>query len=414
MNPSLHGPAHKQGTRGSRWGVTGRTAWALVASLAASACGGASAAHQARPESMWLAAHAIVRPVLYEGRLAPERVATPELPFDEILASPVLADPDFQVAVGRWVQYWSTEAVEAVPVFLSRMESYEVAIDSALEANELPPSLRYLPFIESGYNPRATSVARAVGMWQFMESTARGLGMQVSRLEDERRDPIRATEGAVEFLSELRTDLGSWFLALAAYNGGPNRVRRVMNQYGRGAEPSDSLFWALRRRFPRETQEFVPKLIGAYLVASRPGAYGIERAEPVGRFDFDEVTVPDATTLDVVARAAESSQEEIERLNPQFVRGMTPPGRPSGLRVPRGSGPTFEQNYAEIPPDERVTFLEHRIEAGETLSHIARRYGVLVADLNAANPGLRARYLKIGAVLTVPVAPSVRSTSAGG
>lgn len=394
--------------------MVGRSAWALVASLAASACGGASAAHQARPESTWLLAHSIARPVLYEGRLAPERVATPELPFDELLASPVLGDPEFQVAVGRWVEYWSTDAADAVPVFLSRMESYEAAIDSALEANDLPPSLRYLPFIESGYNPRATSVARAVGMWQFMEGTARGLGMQVSRLEDERRDPIRATEGAMEFLVDLRADLGSWFLALAAYNGGPNRVRRVMNQYGRGAEASDSLFWALRRRFPRETQEFVPKLIGAYLVASRPGVYGIERAESPGRFDFDEVAVPDATTLDVVARAAESSQDEIERLNPQFVRGMTPPGRPSGLRVPRGSGPTFERNYAEIPADERVTFVEHRIEAGETLSHIARRYGVLVADLNAANPGLRARYLKVGALLTVPVAPSVRSTSAGG
>ena len=179
-----------------------------------------------------------------------------------------------------------------------------------------------------------------------------------------------------------------------------------MNQYGRGAEPSDSLFWALRRRFPRETQEFVPKLIGAYLVASRPDAYGIERAESPGRFAFDEVTVPDATTLDVVARAAEVTQDEIERLNPQFVRGMTPPGRASGLRVPTGSGPTFERNYAEIPPEERVSFVEHRIEAGETLSHIARRYGVLVADLNAANPGLRPRYLKIGAVLTVPVAPT--------
>jgi len=393
---------------------TARGAWVVVASLVVCGCGGGAAVHNARPESPWLLAHPIESHVLYEGRLVPERVATPELPFDEILASPVMTDPDFEAAVGRWVEYWSTEAAEAVPVFLSRMEGFEAAIDSALTANDLPPSLRYLPFIESGYTPRATSVARAVGMWQFMESTARGLGMEVSRLEDQRRDPLRATEGAMEFLADLRADLGSWFMALAAYNGGPNRMRRVVRQYGRGAEPSDSVFWALRRHFPRETQEFVPKLIGAYLVASRPHAYGIERAESPGRFVFDAVTVPDATTLDVVARAAGVSQDEIERLNPQFVRGMTPPGRPSALRVPLGSGATFERNYAEIPPDERVTFVEHRVEAGETLSHIARRYGVLVADLNAANPGLRPRYLRIGAMLTVPVAPSVRSTSAGG
>jgi membrane-bound lytic murein transglycosylase D len=250
-------------------------------------------------------------------------------------------------------------------------------------------------------------------MWQFMEPTAKGMGLEVSRLLDERRDPIRSTEAALTFLSDLRVEFGSWFLALAAYNGGPNRVRRVLRQYGSGAEPSDSLFWALRGRFPLETQDFVPKLLGAMLVASRPEVYGYERAAATEPFVFDAVTVPDATTLDVVASAAEVTLGDIERLNPQFVRGMTPPNRPSELRVPQGRGPTFERNYAEIPPAERVTFVEHRVEEGETLSHIAVRYGVLVADLDAANPGLRPRYLRIGTVLTVPVAPSARRASAG-
>ena len=237
--------------------------------------------------------------------------------------------------------------------------------------------------------------------------------MEVTRLLDERRDPIRSTEAAVSFLAELRESFGSWFLALAAYNGGPNRVRRVLRQQAPGVEPSDSLFWALRSHFPRETREFVPKLIGAVLVAGYPSAYGISVPASPRPFAFDQVEVPDATTLDVVAMAAESSLDEIERLNPQYVRGMTPPGRSSGLRVPEGSGPTFEVNYARIPPEERVTFVEHRVEPGETLSHIAVRYGVLVADINAANPGLRPRFLRIGAVLTVPVAPSVRSGAAG-
>ena len=127
------------------------------------------------------------------------------------------------------------------------------------------------------------------------------------------------------------------------------------------------------------------------------------------RLAEQQPTQGDATTLDVVARAADVPQQDIERLNPQYVRGMTPPGRRSELRVPEGQGAVFAAAYALIPPEERVTFVEHRVAAGETLSHIARRYGVRVSDIEAANPKVRPRYLKIGALLTVPVAPSVRA-----
>lgn len=393
-------------------GSARRVAMAAVVALVASGCA-LGTAGTAAPGPVILQAARLEQSWAYEARVEPRREWVAELPYDEILASPVLSDPEFQDAVAAWVDYWSGPAAEAVPVFLARMASFEPTIDSALAAAQLPPSLKFLPFIESGYNPSAASVARAVGMWQFMEGTARGLGMEVTRLLDERRDPIRSTAAAMGFLAELREDLGSWFLALAAYNGGPNRVRRVLRQRAPDAEPSDSLFWALRSHFPRETREFVPKLVGAALVAGRPAAHGIPEVEDPARFAFDEVAVPDATTLDVVALAAESTLDEIERLNPQFVRGMTPPGRSSGLRVPPGRGPVFERNYARIPPEERVTFVEHRVEKGETLSHIALRYGILVADLESANPGLRPRYLQIGAVLTVPVAPSVRSGAAG-
>lgn len=350
--------------------------------------------------------------VAWEARPAPVRVPPPELRFDEIMGSPLFGDPEFDAAVGEWVEYWQTEAAPAVPVFLGRMVSYQQTIDSALAVNDLPASLRYLPFIESGYDPRAASRSRAVGIWQFMAPTAEQMGMEVSRLLDQRRDPIRSTEAAVAFLTDLRGSFGSWFLALAAYNAGPTRVRRILRQYAPDTEPSDSLFWALRRRFPLETQSFVPKLMGAILVGAPQAARGV--VEPADPFLFDDVTVPDATTLDVVALASEVPLDEIERLNPQFVRGMTPPGRSSDLRVPPGSGPTFDRNYAEIPVEERVTFLEHRVEQGETLSHIAVRYGVLVADLSEANPGLRPRYLRIGALLTVPVAPSVRGVASAG
>ena len=333
-----------------------------------------------------------------------------EVSIDEILSSPVLLDPEFDRVLGSWVDYWRGPASSALPTFLGRMAAFEALVDSALEASDLPRSLRYLPFIESGYNPAAASRARAVGMWQFMEATARERGLEVSALVDQRRDPVRSTEQAVGFLTELRSEFGSWFWALAAYNGGPNRVRRILREHGADGPPSDSLFWALRSRFPAETRDFVPKLIGAVLVASDPDGLGVEPT-PVAPFRFDEVSVPDATTLDVVARAAGVELAEIERLNPEYVRRMTPPRRRSTLRVPEGRGAPFEAAYQRIPPEERVSFVMHRVAQGETLSHIAVRYGVRVADIEAANPGIRPRFLRVGRTLTVPVAPSARRTT---
>jgi membrane-bound lytic murein transglycosylase D len=333
--------------------------------------------------------------------------------IDEILATDAMNDPTFRAAVDAWVRYWRETAAGAVPDYLGRMGSFGAMVDSALAEAGLPPSLRYLPFIESGYNPGAASRARAVGMWQFMAATAGGLGMEVTPLLDERRDPRRSTQAAIAFLTDLREEFGSWFMALAAYNGGQNRMRRVLERYA-GDEPrSDSLFWALRRHFPPETREFLPKLFGAAIVAADPRAHGHE-ANPHAPFRYDEVSVPDATTLDVVARAAGVHQDEIERLNPQFVRGITPRGRPSVIRVPEGTGAAFVSAYALIPPEERVTFVEHRVVSGDTLSHLALQYGVRVTDIQAANPGIRPRALRVGALLTVPVAPSARPTLAGG
>ena len=357
-------------------------------------------------------------PAIEVEALEPEELAAqpqlspPELEevVDELLASSVLRDLEFRDAVDEWVEYWGLTAAPWFPDFLRRMGYFGQTVDSALADREMPASLRYVPFIESGYSPRATSSAEAVGLWQFMEGTALGFGMQVTPLVDERRDPFKSTEAAVRFLSSLHDDFGSWFLALAAYNSGPNRTRRILSRYGPLAQRSDSLFWMLRHHFPRETQEFVPKLIGAILVASDPTAYGYE-TQPATPFTFDAVSVPDATTLDVVARAAEAPEEEIERLNPELIRGITPPGQSFTLRVPEGRAGIFEANYALIPEDERVTFLEHIVASGETLSHIARRYRISVADLQAANPSVRPRFLRIGARLTVPVAPSRRSGS---
>jgi len=330
---------------------------------------------------------------------------------DEILRSAMARDPEFQGEVERWVRYWRTTAARWFPEYLQRMAAFSPLVDSSLVRKGLPPSLRYLPIVESGYSPRAVSRAQAVGLWQFVEPTARGFGMWVGPLLDERRNPFKSTEAAGDFLLQLRGQFGSWFLALAAYNSGPNRVQRVLDRYAPLAPRSDSLFWALRGHFPRETREYLPKFFAAAMVARSPELHGFETPADTLWFAFDEVEVPDATTLDVVAEAADVAQEEIERLNPEVVRGITPPGRTTRLRVPPGTGAAFAERYALIPPGERVTFVEHRVARGETLSHIARRYGVPLRELQAANPRVNPRRLQIGQRLTVPIAPRGRRGS---
>jgi membrane-bound lytic murein transglycosylase D len=289
------------------------------------------------------------------------------------------------------------------------MGRWEPLVDGELERLGLPATLKFLPVIESGYTPTAVSGASAVGMWQFMAPTARGFGMEVTGLVDERRDPWVATPFALEFLADLheRYD-GSWHLALAAYNSGPGRVDRVLRRYAPGAPPSDSLYWALRERLPRETRGFVPKFIAAARIGSDPTGHGLSGLEPHAPLAFDEVVVPDATSLDVVARLAEADQRTLEQLNPQLVRGLTPAGVPARIRVPAGSGLQFQAAYETLPPEERVTFVEHRVRSGETFGHVALLYGVRTADIQAANPRVDPRRVQIGQRLVVPTAPSAR------
>lgn len=407
----------------TRWSRRGRpfelprrtAAAASIVLVAAAVYGGARMAWTSLTASHATleAAHLPVLPVIssrFEGvplatYLEPPAVADEHM--DELLQSPVLRDPEFARAVHGWIGYWTVAASDWFPGFLSRMAWLGSTVDSALVTRDFPPSLRYLPLIESGYDPRVTSRASAVGLWQLMPVTARGLGLEVTPLLDERRDPVKSTEAALQYLGELHREFGSWYVALAAYNSGPTRVRRILRRHAPGEPITDSLFWALRDRFPRETREFVPKLYGAMWVASGPDGYGYE-ASTVEPFRFDVVSVPDQTTLDVVGWAAGASHAEIVRLNPQYVRGITPPDRRITVRVPKGRGVTFRRIYARIPPAQRVTFVEHVVHTGETLSQIAARYGVRVDEIAAANPRVQPRSLGVGARLVIPIAPSVR------
>lgn len=337
---------------------------------------------------------------------APEVEALPEaepepVPVDAVTGSPAAAHHELADHLEEWFDYWLDDYGPYLRLSLERMGRYGGMVDAALEERDMPRSLRYLPIAESYYNPRAYSRVGAAGMWQFMPGTARERGLAVNSLVDERRDPEAATEAALDMLADLRERFDSWFLALAAYNGGPNRVARLLRRHHSGP-PGDSAFMGIRDRLPRETRHFIPKFLAVAAIAEDPGAYGITDIELEPALEYDEVTVPDATSLDVVARAAGVPEEEIRVLNPHLPLRIVPAHIESVLRLPVGTVSRFERNYAAIPTEERLTIVEHTIRAGDTLGHIAEMYGVRLSELIATNPGLRPRYLQIGQTVVVP------------
>ncbi len=306
---------------------------------------------------------------------------------------------------GYWMEVFTVRERDWFPVYLQRMARWEVHVDSVIAEAGLPRSLRYLPVIESGYSPNAVSVASAVGMWQFMAPVGRAFGLRVDPLVDERRDPVESTEAAIRYLGELHERFDSWFLALAAYNGGPSRVARLLRRHAPLAPAGDSLFFVIRDHLPQETRDFIPKFLAAAAVASQPERWGLAVPDTVGAARWESVELEGAASLDVVAGAAGIEEEVVRAWNPHIVRGVTPRGGRTTLRLPEGTVGGFRTAFAAIPADERVTVTEHVVARGETLSEIAERYGVRSRELQAANPDVRPRTMQIGTRLLVPLLP---------
>jgi membrane-bound lytic murein transglycosylase D len=319
--------------------------------------------------------------------------------------------------VRYYTDYFQGPARERFGIWLSRLPRYEEMARERFRARGVPEDMVYLGLIESGFSNTAVSRANAVGMWQFIASTARRYGLRIDTWVDERRDPFKATDAAARHLADLYGQFGSWYLAAAAYNGGPTRITRgVRRLFGQPDTLTDAVFFdlAARRYLRLETRDYVPKLIAAAILAKDPSRYGFSNLGTMAPLAFDEITVPDQTGLDVLAGLADTTPRALTELNPQYVRGVTPPLRETIVRVPRGKGALVAQRYAELPAGERVNFLEHTIRSGETLSEIGRRYGVSVVLLRAANHNVSPTRLRIGQRLVIPVSRSARSVAEAG
>lgn len=309
---------------------------------------------------------------------------------------------EISLEMNEQVEWWIDRFTDHIPdrfaTYLRRLGRYGPMIREKLREAGLPRELQYLALIESGMNPHAYSRAHAVGLWQFIASTARLYGLEVSYWMDERRDPVKSTDAAVAYLEDLYEEFGSWYLAAAAYNGGPGRVRRGIARVG------SEDFWDLSdaRVLHNETRNYVPKLIAAAVIARNPDRYGFGDLEPEEPLEYDEVTVPDATSMDVIAEAAGTDEATIREMNPQYPRHVTPPDRKATVKIPAGRTEQFVVAYAKIPPDERVTWLVHTVTRGQTLSGIAARYGTSVRAIRAANRNVSPRRLQIGQRLVIP------------
>lgn len=294
--------------------------------------------------------------------------------------------------VQHFVRIFSGPSKEHVEAELSAGSRYEPMIREKMREGGLPEDMYYLGLVESGFNPNAYSRAAAVGIWQFMTSTARDMGMRVDWWVDERRDPVRSTIAAVRFIRGLKEQFGSLYLAAAAYDGGPGRIARGLSRYADDLEGTkgEDVFFALADKdyLKNETKDYVPQLIAAALIGKDPQRYGMEiRTEPP--YVYDSVRVGPATPLAAIAKAAGTSVATIKDLNPHILRGMTPPRGEFKVRIPLGSRERFDSAFAELPKTERVGYHVVESRKGEYLDNLAHRVGVTVRVLTEYNPELR-------------------------
>jgi len=326
-----------------------------------------------------------------------------EIETEESADATPLPEPDirkyefpivFNDRVKTVIQHFQTKKWGVITRSFERASRYLPMMRQVFREKELPEELLNLAFIESAVNPWATSRVKAAGIWQFMASTGRLYGMQVSWWVDERRDPEKATRGAAAYLKNLYQMFGAWDLALAAYNAGEGKVQRAI------ARQRTRDYWKLR--LPKETQYFVPAFLAMTIISKEPERYGFS-PPPDDPFETMTVTLDHPTDFRTLAQVAGIPVEQLRELNPALIRWSTPPGvSPYSLRIPTGVKADFLEDLARIPPHERVAWIAYRVRKGETAPAIAKRYGANLQALLEMNGLKKRQALKPGGSVLVP------------
>ncbi len=308
---------------------------------------------------------------------------------------PVIYNED----VAKFIKYFTGKGKKIFQRWLERSKKYRDILTKIIKENNLPQDTIYLAMIESGFSPFALSRSGAAGIWQFIPSTGKRYGLRIDYWVDERRDPIKSTYAAVSYLKNLYKYFGSWWLAWAGYNAGEGRILRAISK----AKSND--FWEIsdRRFIKRETRQYVPKLMAAALITSNPEKYGFYDVEYQTEFEFDEVNVPPATDLRVIANASLTDYYNIWMLNPSIRRGITPPDTEYTIRIPKGTKEIFTENFSKIPKDKLFEKKEVVITKNISITEFAKQQKTSVESLTGFNPGVKPdSTLFKGSVIIVP------------
>ena len=289
---------------------------------------------------------------------------------------------------------------------LRRSGRYREMIARVLHEEGLPQDLIYLAQAESAFQPLALSRAGARGIWQFVAYRGTEYGLRHSWWVDERQDPEKATRAAAQHLRDLYRQFGDWYLAMAAYNCGPGNVQKGIERTGYAD------FWELYKRnvLPRETRNYVPIILALTLIAKDAAHYGIT-VDPEEPVPTDIVKPGRAIDLRLVAETIDVDVETLRGLNPSLLRLATPDDPSFELHLPVGTAEKFSAEIADIPADKWVSWRRHRVETGETLTSIARKYHVTAAAISDANGLERRAPLEVGGKLIIPAAPPAEAKS---
>ncbi len=301
--------------------------------------------------------------------------------------------------VDREIKQYTTKKRRSFSQWLARSGKYIELIKQILRDEGLPEELVYLPLIESGFNTRARSCARAVGPWQFISATAKKYGLKINYWVDERRDPIKSTRAAARYLKDLYNMFDSWPLALAAYNAGEGNVRRALRR------TKTRNYWRIirTRYLKKETRNYVVKFVAAGIIASNPKKYGFSEIQFHEPLKFDKVTIHKPASLKFIARCARTSLKKIRELNPEIIRWCTPVDEPSYvIRIPEGTKESFFECFNKAPASKRMPRIPYIIKRGDTIYDIARKFKIKRREIFALNKGINPRRLRPGRVIYLP------------
>ena len=381
-----------------------------------------------------------------DDRYATERDVTvsDEVIIERLKALPNVIEMPYNQVVRSYIERYTRDGRAQVPALLGLGLYYNPIFEQSLEEQGLPLELKYLPMIESSLDPNAVSKHGAAGLWQFMLSTAKGLGMEVNSVIDERRDPYLSSEMAATYLKGLYDSYGDWSLAIAAYNCGPGTLNKAIRRAG--GEPKDHDFWSVYNYLPEETRGYVPAFIAVNYVMNYYPEHNISPVLPTAPLVMDTIHVTDRIHFEQISQVLDIPVEELRILNPQYradvipgtkdnprnlilpsqqihaylmseediknyeadkysLRGVVQPGENQGdaLAVVEDTeiwSAPISTKSSKVETNGGKQTIIHKVKAGETLASIAKTYEVKPEDIKTAN-NLRRNAVRVGQQLRI-------------